>query len=61
MPNQPAMLKVPEVAARLGISTSKAWELSRSGRLPIVRIGKSVRVPADALDKWIAARTEGAV
>ena len=60
MDNPKAMLTVPEAAARLGISTSKAWEMSRSGRLPVVRIDKSVRVPSAALDKWIMANTEGA-
>lgn len=59
MNDQRAMLTVPEAATRLGISTSKAWELSRSGRLPVVRIDKAVRVPVDALDKWIADNTEG--
>lgn len=53
-----AMLTVPEAAARLGISASKAWELSRSGRLPVVRIDKSVRVPSQALADWIAENTE---
>ena len=58
MDNPKAMITVPEAATRLGISTSKAWELSRSGRLPVVRIDKAVRVPVDALDRWIADNTE---
>jgi excisionase family DNA binding protein len=37
-------LSVPEVAARLNIPASRAYELVRQGKLPGARVGKYVRV-----------------
>ena len=47
------LLRTREVATRLGISISFAKKLVRSGTLPLVRIGTSVRVPAADLDAYI--------
>jgi excisionase family DNA binding protein len=48
-------LSMPEVAQRLHIPASRAYELARQGRLPVVRIGKYVRCPAAALAGWRGA------
>lgn len=45
--------RVLEAAERLGISRSKAYELIAAGKLPSIKIGGSVRVPAEALKEWI--------
>jgi len=34
-------------------------ELIRSGELPVVRLGRVVRVPRDALRLWIEAQSSG--
>ena len=34
-----------------------AWQMARAGELPTLRLGRSVRVPADALARWIADST----
>ena len=47
-------LKVPEVAKVLRIARSRAYELVAEGQIPAVRIGRSVRVPRDELDRWLA-------
>lgn len=47
-----------EVAEVLGIGRSRAYEMIREGQLPIVRLGRSVRVPADRLREWIEANTD---
>lgn len=52
------LLRVDEVARALGIGRSQAYELCASGRLPVVRIGRSVRVPADALREWVRQQTQ---
>ncbi|MGD9724359.1 MAG: helix-turn-helix domain-containing protein [Pirellulales bacterium] len=52
------LLRVDEVAAALGIGRSQAYALCASGVLPVVRIGRSVRVPADALRAWVRAQTQ---
>lgn len=58
----PMLLRIPEVAATLGIARSLAYEMARDGRLPTVHIGKAVRVPRRRLEDWIEerARTEAA-
>jgi excisionase family DNA binding protein len=54
------LLTVPEAANRLGVSRSKGWQLAQRNEIPVIHIGRSVRVPADALDAWIKERTEAA-
>jgi excisionase family DNA binding protein len=51
-PQRPAaddtLLTMPQVAKRLGVPESEAYALARQGRLPVIRIGKYVRMrPAD--------------
>jgi excisionase family DNA binding protein len=48
------LLRPIEVAHMTGICRSKIYEMLASGELPQIRLGKSVRVPADALREWIA-------
>lgn len=57
MDDSPALYTIPQAAKRLSISESKAWEMSRSGQLPTLKLGRSVRVPKDALDRWIEQET----
>ncbi len=50
------LLKVTEVAEVLSLSRSRVYELITDGgeeRIPVVRIGRSVRVPAVALREWV--------
>ena len=47
------LLKPAEVGALTGMGKSKTYELIAAGIIPSVRIGKSVRVPADRLRRWI--------
>jgi excisionase family DNA binding protein len=51
---EPLLLTTEEAANVLRISRSKAYELIASGRLPSITLGRSRRVPLDALRKWIA-------
>jgi excisionase family DNA binding protein len=43
-------LSVPDAAAQLGISKSKMWALVRAKKVKVIRIGRSTRIPAQALD-----------
>ena len=54
------LLTVEEAAKQLGIGRTFAWQLVRRGDLPIVRLGRCVRVPRRALEIWIARQTEEA-
>jgi excisionase family DNA binding protein len=48
------LLRAAEVSELTGMGKSKTYELIAAGVIPSVRIGKSVRVPADRLRQWIA-------
>jgi excisionase family DNA binding protein len=54
------LLKARQVASLLGVSRSQAYAMMATGRLPVVRIGRSVRVPKLALAEWIKRKTESA-
>jgi excisionase family DNA binding protein len=47
------LLTIPQVAALLAIPKGRAYELARHGALPVVRIGKYVRVAPTALQEWL--------
>ena len=49
-----ALLTVPEVSERLKISEARVRELGRLGLLPVVRLGRQVRIDPERLDAWIA-------
>ena len=48
-----ALLTINEAAARLRVGRSTAYELIASGQLEVVHIGRSARVPADAIDQFV--------
>jgi len=54
---QPWLLDSRQVAGLLGISRTKAFDLMARNRLPVVRIGRCVRVSSKALETWIADQT----
>lgn len=51
------LLKVREVADRLGLKegTVRLWLAQR--RLPLVRCGRAVRIPLEAVEEFIARNT----
>ena len=49
----PLLLTVPQVARMLNIGCTKVRMLLSSGALPMVHIGRSVRIPAASLRAWI--------
>jgi len=52
--------KPSEAADALGLGRSKTYELIASGTLPSVRIGKSIRVPVEALRRWADSQVKPA-
>lgn len=55
--DQPWLLDSREVARLLGIGRTKAFQLMARRELPVVSVGRCVRVPRNALASWIADRT----
>lgn len=53
------LLRLDEVAKILALGRSTVYNLVNAGELPIVRIGKSIRIPADALEAWVEKKTRG--
>ena len=51
------LLRPNEAAEVLGLGRSKTYELLASGDLPSVTVGKSRRVPLEALRAWVRDRT----
>lgn len=48
-------LTVAEVADMMRLSRMTVYRLVHSGELPAVRVGRSFRVPQDALDAYLTA------
>lgn len=51
-------LTVPEVMTALRLSRSKLYDLLRSGDLSSFTIGRSRRIPADAVSAYMRKRLE---
>ena len=51
------LLRAVEVARLLGLSRSQIYQMMAGGQLPVVRIGRAVRVPKRALAEWIRMNT----
>ncbi len=61
MDEQQDWLKVPKVAEVLRIARSRAYELVADGKIPAVKIGRSVRVNRKELDRWLEDQRYGDV
>lgn len=51
----PTVMSVSEAAALLGISRNSAYEAVRSGELPALRFGRSIRIPGAALNRLLSS------
>ena len=56
--SEPLLLTVSEAADRLGIGRSSAYDLVRTRQLPVMKVGGRIRVPSNALLRWIEEQTE---
>lgn len=56
----PDLLKPADVAARLGVSPGRIYQLIADGTLPCIRRGRSVGVPRQAYDRWLAGLADEA-
>ena len=53
----PMLLTVRDVEAELQLGRTRTYELLRSGSIPVVRVGRALRVPRDALRRWVDEQT----
>jgi excisionase family DNA binding protein len=56
-PATPMLLTVRQVEATLQLGRTRTYELLRSGQLPMLRVGRLIRVSRIALEEWIAHQT----
>jgi len=54
----PVVLKIPDLMRVLGISRTLAYEIIHRQGFPVVRLGRTVRIPRDALLKWLEAQVD---
>jgi excisionase family DNA binding protein len=52
------LLRPTEAADALGVSRSTIYELVADGTVPSMRLGRSVRVPAESLREWVLKSSE---
>ncbi|CAN5591171.1 hypothetical protein BH23CHL4_BH23CHL4_30680 [soil metagenome] len=57
---EPALIRVEEAAKFISLGRSKTYELIAAGEIPVVRIGRSVRVPVEGLRTWVRRQEEEA-
>ena len=48
------LLDAAEVAARLGVTRGMIYLLIHRDELPVVRVGRRVRIPAEAVARFVA-------
>lgn len=61
-PQTKTLLTIPEVARRLGVSRSHAYEtVIAKGLVPVIRIGRAVRVRPEDVDALIDRLADEAV
>jgi excisionase family DNA binding protein len=54
----PAVLTVEEAALVLRIGRTAAYAAARSGELPVIRVGRSLRVPRHRLDQLLGLQND---
>ena len=56
--SEPMLLTVEDVQNVIRLGRTKVYELIRTGQLPVIRIGRSVRIRREALERWVAELEE---
>ena len=56
---QPLLLNMKEVTKMLGLSRTKVYALIATEGLPVVRVGRAVRVSPTSLQRWLVQREQG--
>ncbi len=52
------LIKPMEAARMLSIGKTTIYELLATGEIPSIHIGRSIRIPAKALEEWIEKGAE---
>ena len=60
IPSGRLLLTPEESAYAINVSRSQLWKMLATGEITSIKIGRSRRVPVDALRQWIAAQVDAA-
>lgn len=60
MPDQ-LTYSVADAARAIGIGKNTMYELVAAGRVPHLRIGRSIRIPVASLQAWVLEQAESTV
>jgi excisionase family DNA binding protein len=52
--DHPLTMSVPEAGRILGLGRDAAYAAARAGQIPVIRIGRLIRVPITALERMLA-------
>lgn len=52
--NTPRVLHVKDLAVQLSISLNSAYALIRANQIRYIRVGRTYRIPIDAVDEYLA-------
>ena len=55
------MLRPADIGPQLGVTTGRVYQLIAAGVLPAVRVGRSLRIPRAAWEKWLARQADRAL
>jgi excisionase family DNA binding protein len=58
---QPLLLTVPQVAKKLGLSRAMVYVLINREGLPVIRLGRAVRISVTSLQKWVEEREQASM
>jgi excisionase family DNA binding protein len=45
-------IRAADAAAEVGLTTGRIYQMVSAGTLPAQRVGRSIRIPRDAWEKW---------
>lgn len=48
------LVSIAAIADRTGFARPTLYRMAREGRIPAVRVGRSIRFDVAAIDKWLA-------
>lgn len=55
------LMRVADLAPLLGVTSSRLYQLLAQGRLPYVRVGRSIRIPREAWNRWLEEQAQRAL
>lgn len=55
------MLRPRDIAEMLGVTPAGVYKMIKEGRLPFVRLGRSIRIPRAAWETWLSDKSATAL